>query len=236
MTEERSLQVFNYDDAVLAEFPTTRAGLVHARALVNGPSPAALVAEYQSEQRSIAERLTTTAIAELPSITAWRRVFTRFGAKPTQYRSAAEALLRRLAKHGDIPPINTLVDIGNLVSIRYAMPVAVVDLAGVTGVITVRFAAGDEQFTDLGSSASVHPQPGEVIFADEAGRVSARRWCWRQSAQSATTESTVDALFIVEGQHEAGAADVTAATDDIIALLGRYQPNSAVHSSLIAPN
>jgi DNA/RNA-binding domain of Phe-tRNA-synthetase-like protein len=116
------------------------------------------------------------------------------------------------------------------------MPMAVVDLAGVTGVITVRFAAGDEQFTDLGSSASVHPEPGEVIFADEAGRVSARRWCWRQSAQSATTESTVDALFIVEGQHEAGAADVTAATDDIIALLGRYQLNSTVHSSLIAPN
>lgn len=227
--------MFSYDDAVLAEFPTIRAGLVHARALVNGPSPAALVAEYESEQRAVAERLATTSIAELPSITAWRRVFTRFGAKPTQYRSAAEALLRRLAKHADIPPINTLVDIGNLVSIRYAMPVAVFDLAGVTGAISVRFAAGDEQFTDLASSASVHPQPGEVIFVDEAGRVSARRWCWRQSAQSATTDATVDALFIVEGQHEAGAADVKAATDDIVALLGRYQPNSAVHSSQIVP-
>lgn len=227
--------MFSYDDAVLAEFPTIRAGLIHARALVNGPSPAALVAEYESEQRAVAERLATTSIAELPSITAWRRVFTRFGAKPTQYRSAAEALLRRLAKHADIPPINTLVDIGNLVSIRYAMPVAVFDLAGVTGAISVRFAAGDEQFTDLASSASVHPQPGEVIFVDEAGRVSARRWCWRQSAQSATTDATVDALFIVEGQHEAGAADVKAATDDIVALLGRYQPNSAVHSSQIVP-
>jgi DNA/RNA-binding domain of Phe-tRNA-synthetase-like protein len=163
-------------------------------------------------------------------------VFTRFGARPTQYRSAAEALLRRLAKHADIPPINTLVDIGNLVSIRYAMPVAVLDLAGVTGAISVRFAAGDEQFTDLGSSASVHPQPGEVIFVDEADRVSARRWCWRQSAQSATTDATVDALFIVEGHHEAAAADVKAATDDIVALLGRHQPDSAVHSSQIAPN
>ena len=100
--------------------------------------------------------------------------------------------------------------------------------AGVTGVITVRFATGDEQFTDLGSSESVRPQPGEVIFADEAGRVSARRWCWRQSAQSATTDSTVDALFIVEAQHEAGAADVKAAADDIVALLGRYQPDCLV--------
>ena len=28
---------------------------------------------------------------------------------------------------GDIPSINTLVDIGNLVSIRYVLPIAIVD-------------------------------------------------------------------------------------------------------------
>ena len=43
-----------------------------------------------------------------------------FGVDPTQYRSAAEALLRRLSKSGEIPSINALVDLGNLVSIRYA--------------------------------------------------------------------------------------------------------------------
>ncbi len=227
--------MFKYDDAVLAEFPTIRAGLVHATGLSNGPSPVALVEAYESAQRSVSDRLSTTPIAELPSIGAWRRVFTRFGAKPTQYRCAAEALLRRLTKHGDIPSINTLVDIGNLVSIRYAMPVAVVDLAGVAGVTTVRFATGEEEFTDLGSSASVHPQPGEVIFVDEAGRVSARRWCWRQSAQSATTDSTVDALFVVEGHHDTAAADAKAAIEDITALLGKFQPNSALQARLINP-
>jgi DNA/RNA-binding domain of Phe-tRNA-synthetase-like protein len=218
--------MFVYDDAVLAEFPTIRAGVIHASGLVNGPSPKALRADYEAEQRSVAARLATTAVADLPSIAAWRRVFSRFGAKPTQYRSAAEALLRRLAKQGDIPTINVLVDIGNLVSIRYAMPVAVVDLAGVTGVTTVQFATGSEQFTDLGSSASIHPEPGEVIFADEAGVVSARRWCWRQSAQSATSDSTVEALVVIEGHHDAAAEDVKAAVDHIIALLDQYQPGS----------
>lgn len=198
--------MFRYDDAVLAEFPTIRAGVVHASGLVNGSSPAPLRDQYEIEQQVVAARLASTAIGDLPSIAAWRRVFTRFGAKPTQYRCAAEALLRRLAKHGDIPAISTLVDIGNLVSIRYAMPVAVVDLAGITGMTTVQFAAGDEVFTDLGSSASVHPEPGEVIFADEARRVSARRWCWRQSAQSATSDATVEALIIVEGHHDAAAS------------------------------
>ncbi|HEU4541067.1 MAG TPA: phenylalanine--tRNA ligase beta subunit-related protein [Jiangellaceae bacterium] len=220
--------MFRYDDAVLAEFPTIRAGVVHASGLVNGSSPAPLRDQYEIEQQVVAARLASTAIGDLPSIAAWRRVFTRFGAKPTQYRCAAEALLRRLAKHGDIPAISTLVDIGNLVSIRYAMPVAVVDLAGITGMTTVQFAAGDEVFTDLGSSASVHPEPGEVIFADEARRVSARRWCWRQSAQSATSDATVEALIIVEGHHDAAAPDVKAATDDITTLLHTYQPGCQV--------
>ena len=68
----------------------------------NRPSPSALLDAYRAEQRAAAERLSATPVAELPSIAAWRRVFTRFGAEPTRYRNAAEALLRRLAKHGDI--------------------------------------------------------------------------------------------------------------------------------------
>ena len=91
-----------------------------------------------------------------------------------------------MTKHGEIPSVGTLVDIGNLVSIRYALPVAVLDLAGVAGTITVRFARGSEEFTDLGTSSVEHPDAGEVAFVDEKDVVHARRWCWRQSAQSAT--------------------------------------------------
>lgn len=93
---------------------------------------------------------------------------------PQRRRGAAP----QLAKHGDIPTVNTLVDIGNLVSTRHALPVAVFDLAGITGAITVRFATGAERFTDLGSSGSTSPSPGEVVFVDRYDVVSARRWCW----------------------------------------------------------
>jgi hypothetical protein len=114
--------MFAYDDAVTERYPTIRAGVIHATGLANGPSPPALLDEYRAEQRAASESLKATAIADLPSIAAWRRAFTGFGAKPTQFRNAAEALLRRLAKHGDIPTINTLVDIGNLVSIPTPCP------------------------------------------------------------------------------------------------------------------
>jgi DNA/RNA-binding domain of Phe-tRNA-synthetase-like protein len=227
--------MFAYDDAVTERYPAIRAGVVHATGLVNGPSSAELLDQYQAEQRAAAERLRTTAIADLPSIAAWRRAFTQFGVKPTQHRNAAEALLRRLAKHGQIPTINTLVDLGNLVSIRHAMPVAAFDLAGIDGAITVRFATGDERFTDLGSTGAVAPDPGEVVFADRDGVVCARRWCWRQSAQSATGQATVEALVVVEGLHDTAARDVEAALADLTALLAAHQPHGQTSSYLLSP-
>jgi DNA/RNA-binding domain of Phe-tRNA-synthetase-like protein len=144
-------------------------------------------------------------------------------------------LLRRLAKQGDIPSISTLVDIGNLVSIRYAVPVAVFDRAGVARSITVRFATGDERFTDLGSSESVTPDPGEVVFVDEDGVVCARRWCWRQSAQSATNPRTVEALVVIEGHHDAADRDIEAAVADLTALLSAHQPESQIESRALSP-
>jgi len=193
-----------------------------------------LLDEYRAEQRATSERLEATTIADLPSIAAWRRVFTGFGAKPTQHRNAAEALLRRLGKRGDIPAINTLADVGNLVSIRYAMPVAVFDMVNVAGSTTVCFATGTEHFTDLGSSASVHPDPGEVIFVDSNNVVSARRWCWRQSAQSATSTTTTEALIVVEGHHDTAGRDVELALADLTSLLAAYQPRGQSESYVLS--
>jgi DNA/RNA-binding domain of Phe-tRNA-synthetase-like protein len=194
-----------------------------------------LVEQYRAGQAEALERLAATPISETPSVSAWRRAFSAFGVKPTQYRSAIEALLRRLDKSGDIPAINTLVDIGNLISIRYAVPVAVLDQSSLTGTVTVRFATGTERFIDLGSGEEQHPEPGEVIFVDEADHVCARRWCWRQSAPSATGAESTAALFTIEALHQDAAHDVASATEDLVSLLGTHQPRSQISAHLL-PN
>jgi DNA/RNA-binding domain of Phe-tRNA-synthetase-like protein len=218
--------MFSYDDAVAEQYPGIHAGVILATGLVNGSSSPELVAAFMAEQVAVTARLQGTELAEIPSIAAWRRAFTRFGAKPTQYRNAAESLLRRLSKQGDIPTISTLVDMGNLISIRYALPVAIFDRDQIAGEITVRLATGDEPFADLGSSESVHPEPGEVIFVDDRNDVSARRWCWRQSAKSATNPSTVNALIVIEGHHDTAQSDIQCAVTDMTALLETYQSQS----------
>ena len=161
--------LFDYDEAILDRFPTIRAAVLHVTGLRNGPSSPELQADYSEVQGSVIDAIGDTPLSEIPSVAAWRRAFSSFGVKPTQYRSAIESLLRRLTKKGDIPSISSLVDIGNLVSIRRRLPIAFIDQANIAGLTLVTFATGEEQFADLGSSESVLPETGEVIFVDEAG-------------------------------------------------------------------
>lgn len=225
---------FGYAPEILESFPAIRGGVIHATGLVNGPTPAELVERYSATQEAVLGELDDTPLSSLESIGAWRRTFSAFGVKPTQYRSAIEALLRRLTKQGDIPSINTLVDIANLVSIRHRLPVAVFDQSSVTGGTSVRFANGDESFTDLGSGTMANPERGEVIFVDDAGLVSARRWCWRQSRQSAAGPSTTECVITVEGLHDDAGDEVLAATRDLLELLTVFQTQATTKSAQLS--
>lgn len=216
--------LFQYTSDVAAAFPTVVGGVIYAPTISNGPTPPALLDQYIAEQRAASARIGDTPLSEIPALAAWRAAFRKFGVDPTGYRSAAESLLRRLTKKGDIPSINTLVDIGNLVSIRYALPVAVFDLRGVIGGTRVAFANGSETFMPLEAQQVEHPAAGEVVFVDDTGTASARRWCWRQSAASAARDDTTRVLITVEAHHDSGRAEVDAALRDLNSLLDTYAP------------
>jgi DNA/RNA-binding domain of Phe-tRNA-synthetase-like protein len=226
--------VFQYDPAILARFPTVVGGVILAQNITNGPSPDSLQTMYQAEQQATLQHIGATPLSQIPSLSAWRSAIRGFDVDPTQYRSAAEALLRRLTKKGDIPSINLLVDLGNLVSIRYALPVAVFDTRTLQGSVTVHFADGSERYTTLGESEVDHPQPGEVVFSDENKLVIARRWCWRQSEQSAASAETRGAIITVEAHHPAGHRDIEAALNDLLALLQEYTGGNFISAVLDA--
>jgi DNA/RNA-binding domain of Phe-tRNA-synthetase-like protein len=213
------MPLFQYDSQIAETFPAVIGGMIVARGAKNGPSSNAVRELYTKEQQAVLTRIGNGALSDIPSLAAWRGVFRKFNVDPTQYRCAAESLLRRLTKKGDIPSINTLVDLGNLVSIRYALPIAVVDTARLQGGITVHFADGSEPFTPLDITEVEYPVPGEVVFTDEGKNVHARRWCWRQSDQSAARNTTTDMIITVEGHHANARTDVESAVKDVIALL-----------------
>lgn len=216
------MEFFSYDPAVLLKFPHLVGGAFLADNVVNGPTPDALRLEYADEQARIRQQIGSTPLSEIAALAGWRSAFRLFGVDPTQYRCASEALLRRLTKKGDIPSINTVVDCCNLVSIRCALPVAAFDGNAVQDGLTVRFAQGNELFTTLGEDSDDHPLPGEVIFTNPAGRVLARRWCWRQSEDSAARAETRRVLCTIEAQHPGAKPAVARALVDLQELLQRY--------------
>ncbi len=216
------MHVFQYHPDILRRFPQIVGGAILARGVTNGPTPVSLQVLYQDEQQRTLQRIGSTPLSQIESLAAWRRAFRDFGVDPTQYRSASEALLRRLTKKGSIPSINLLVDIGNLVSIRYALPVAVFERRVLQGVVTVHFADGSERYSELGENEEDHPKPGEVVFSDETRLVIARRWCWRQSEPSAAGAQTRECLITIEAHHTTGHHDIEAALHDLLTLLKNY--------------
>jgi DNA/RNA-binding domain of Phe-tRNA-synthetase-like protein len=129
------------------------------------------------------------------------------GLKPTQYRCASEALLRRLRMDGALPPIHPLIDLANGVSVAFGIPVAVIDVDRLAGGLEVRHAAGDERYETFGGEIE-HPEPGEVVFRDDEGWAHARRWTNRQSGRSAVRAGTGRVLIVAEGVHATAGEDV----------------------------
>jgi DNA/RNA-binding domain of Phe-tRNA-synthetase-like protein len=100
--------------------------LVPGVLFVNGITKDVAVGSRTARFHGIAtSRLATNSETELPEVQAWRRVFSRMGLKPTQYRCASESLLRRFRKEKTLPQLHPLIDLCNSISMAFAIPVAV---------------------------------------------------------------------------------------------------------------
>jgi DNA/RNA-binding domain of Phe-tRNA-synthetase-like protein len=207
---------FQHSDEIWRDFPELVPGVVFASGITPDAAAGDRVAKFTAVASS---RLAGEPESELPEIRAWRRTYTRMGLKPTQYRCASEALLRRFRKEGALPELHPLVDVCNAVSLAFAIPVAVFDVAKISRGLEVRYAAGDEDYLTF-SGETEHPSPHEVIFADQARQVHARRWVNRQSGLSAVQASTATALIVTEAMHDTASSDVPELVAALAAELG----------------
>lgn len=148
----------------------------------------------------------------------WRDAYRAFGSKPQRTRNSLEALLRRVPE--GLPRINRLTDLYNAVSVLHGVPVGGEDLDCYVGPARLVRASGSEPFetTASGEAVTEHPDPGEVVWADDAG-VTCRRWNWRQCTRTQLTGTTTRALFIIDALGPDAIATATAAADDLEARL-----------------
>ena len=213
--------VYSIDSEVFRLFPDFIRGVLVARDVENRPSPAELIALLRREEDNQRDALLGQEIADHPCIRNWRDAFRSLGIKPADFRSSIEAMARRVAKGNQLPSINALVDIGNIISLRYLIPAGGHALDNVESEITLRPAVGDEIFVPFGSDVAEHPEPDEIIFA-EGSAVLTRRWVWRQSNHTLTEMGTNFIEFNLDGLHPVDESVIRRAGDDLAELVKRF--------------
>ncbi len=212
---------YSIAEEIFVKFPEYRRGVVLAHGVRNGDSPADLVGLLRGEEARARQRLNMDTLTTEPRLASWREAFRRLGYKPGDFRPSIEALLRRVLRNQEVPSINALVDIGNIVSLRHLLPVGGHAIDVLTRDIALRPAAGHEEFIPFGTDESEHPAAGEFIFT-EGDTVLTRRWIWRQANHTLTLAGTTAIEFNIDALPPVSAVDVEAAGKDVMELVARY--------------
>jgi DNA/RNA-binding domain of Phe-tRNA-synthetase-like protein len=232
-TLENCLAGAQVDDAVFALRPDYRALLLAVGGLVPGPSDEASDALLEAAQDAARAALGDRPPEQLPHVESWRQAYRAFGAKPQRTRNSLEALLRRAAS--GLPRVNRLTDLYNAVSVLHQIPLGGEDLSRYTGPPRLVRATGDEPFctTAGGVAVTEHPDPGEVVWRDDAG-VTCRRWNWRQTYRTQLTGDTTTALFILDALDPLSGDALAAAAGDLADRLTKLGPDVLIASRLLA--
>lgn len=204
---------------VLSLRPDYRALLLAIDGIEPRASDARSEALLADAERSVREALTAgIAIADDQHVAAWRETYTAFGTKPSRTRNSLEALMRR-AETG-LPRVNRLTDTYNAISVLHRIPLGGEDLDRYSGAPSLVRATGDEPFDTVADGEPVieHPEPGEVVWRDDAG-VTCRRWNWRQCRRTALTDETTSAVFILDALGPCDDTALHAAADALAAEL-----------------
>jgi DNA/RNA-binding domain of Phe-tRNA-synthetase-like protein len=156
-----------------------------------------------------------------PHIASWRQLYRSFGTKAGDYRPSAEALVRRSIKTGKLPRINNAVDLYNIVSVQYIIPMGGFDLDTIDGDIYLRFSEGRETFIPLGPGDPEKTYDGEVVYADDS-RILTRRWNFRDADDTKITEKTSNLVMFLDATPEIPEEKIKSALSELETLYKRY--------------
>jgi DNA/RNA-binding domain of Phe-tRNA-synthetase-like protein len=131
-------------------------------------------------------------LSENEQIAAVRGLQKSFGFDPTRYRPSSESLLRRVLKGQGLYQINTAVDVNNLCSLEFLLPMCSYDLHSVKGQVRVRIGQSGEEYQGIGRQ--VFKAENKVIIADESGIMGSTV---SDSERTKVTTATKDILLAI---------------------------------------
>ena len=185
-------------DTIFDEFPELVLGVVILHNIDNSQNTTEITAMLRQAEATLPGKFGSTSVVEHPYIATWREAYRKFGAKPKDYPSSVENLVRRVLNGATIRHINNLVSLYNMISLRYILPVGGEDLDKVVGDVQLtRAGNGEPAVFLLGEKEARAPRAGEIIYKDEVGAI-CRRWNWKEADRTKLTQETQNAFLVIE--------------------------------------
>lgn len=221
---------------IFAKYPGTLLGIVIVHDANNSGEHSDVMNALRQEQDECRKKFANIQITEHPQIVPWREAYRQFGAKPKDYPSSIENLIRRVIKGYTIPHINTLVDIYNVISLRHVVPVGGEDLDTIRGEVLLTFAGPNEaSIRLLGEKEERPPHPGEVIYKDDNGAI-CRRWNWKEAERTKLTADTRNAFLVTEGLPPVDRSSIETIVQELATQVQKYCGGSVSSHVLDASN
>jgi DNA/RNA-binding domain of Phe-tRNA-synthetase-like protein len=142
--------------------------------------------------QSLRKEYSLADLSKQPRIASVRELQKAFGFDPTRYRPSSEALLRRVLKGQGLYQINTAVDVNNLCSLEFLLPMCIYDLHHVEGQIRVRIGSPSEEYPGIGRQT--FQVENKVIIADDRGVIGSTV---SDSERTKVTTATRDILLAI---------------------------------------
>lgn len=207
---------FSVSNAFRQAFPQFRGAVVEAE-VKNTPFSDALWTEIKETETHIVGQYTTESLKQHPSIAATRAAYRTFGKDPSRYRPSSEQLIRRILQGKGLYQIDTLVDIGNLVSILTGYSIGVIDADKVVGdEVTLGIGEEGEPYEGIGRGVlNIAQMP---VYRDSVGAFASPT---SDSTRTMVREYTSHVFVIVNG-YDGDEAHIRETAQLVTDLLTRY--------------
>lgn len=184
--------------------------------VVNSPTSPLLWQDIEAACAALMQRLTPDTLKTQSGIAATRAAYKACGKDPSRYRPASEQLARRALQGKGLYSVDTLVDLGNLVSLQSGYATGLLDADKIEGAVQLGIGRADEEYEGIGRG--VLNVEGLPLYRDERGGIASPT---SDSTRTMLSLSTTHLLFIING-YDGQRAAIQAAIDHALALLHRY--------------
>jgi DNA/RNA-binding domain of Phe-tRNA-synthetase-like protein len=142
-------------------------GVVDAAPVRVGPAGPLLIAEIDGMCARMVAAHSGRVPSEIEGLGPARRLYRAFGIDPTSTRPSSEALLRRILQGKPFPSVNAAVEVCNLCSTTFLLPIGLYDAAKIEGEVTLRQGEAGESYP--GIRKDLVNVAGRPVLADSAG-------------------------------------------------------------------